>query len=633
MEYDDLEYDNSYDFKEEALDDNVIEEIEFDPSSFDYEETDPNEVVSEIKALRILVYLREKEERTDSEEVFYDTLMENFGLEEVDNTELTHEEKIEIASDLSLFVRYMFMVEFGYKFKNNWHHVYICGLLQKLFLGELDCPRIILNIPPRFSKTQIMIYFVAWSMGYYPDSEYIWIGYAKRLSAESSEKILDILMNEKYLAIFDVKLSKKSQAKDDFRTTKHGKVFATSTGGTLTGKGAGKKRNKWGGCIVIDDGNNTLDSFSGVQRNKANAWVANTLLSRRNDVERTPIINIQQRVHEMDISGYLLPSEGKIKGHTGEDWIHINIPAILTKEELEEFNVPLDSPTYTQGDEEADEYPLWPSEFSLEKLRNMRESLPVLTFFGQYMQQPYASDGSIIQSSWLMPREKPPADHEIKYKVFVLDTAQTVKSRSDWSVMLVAAVLKDGSVYLEHIHREKLEAPDLVDRVLELYRLYRPRKIYIEYKASGINLVQYLKREQVPLPVVPISRNASSGDGDSVVRAGGVAAWIKCGYVSYKADAPWFPILSRELMMFPNSEYDDQVDVLVDLVDKEVVKTDAFIPSMNLGKLPLRGKTFEEDKKENPDNISIAEMLQGVKTRNNKGEKSSSMPTWSTGLI
>lgn len=631
----DVDYDATWDFSPEF--DPIIKDAElvtFDVNSINYAADDPDEIEDEAIALQILKHLK-TEDKSQAQEMYYYFLMAKFGIEEEDPTVLTFQEKMHIASSFKMFVRYMFLVEYGFKFKCNWHHDLLCDTLEQLFLGKLECPRIVINIPPRYSKTQLIIYFLAWTMGHVPDSENIMVGYAKMLSEESSFKVREVLENEKFKAIFGTELDKSSKAKDNFKTSKNGKVYATSTGGTLTGKGAGKMRRSWGGCIVLDDPNNTLDAFSEANRNNANSWFANTLLSRRNNRKFTPIIIIQQRVHENDVSGFVLPTPDKEKGETGETFTHIVIPAILSKEDLEKLNVPKDSDTILQGDDEKGEYPLWHDKEDLETLRNMRENLPVLTFFGQYIQQPFANDGTIIKSSWMNARPTPPLS-EIKYPVFVLDTAQTKNNRSDWTVILIAYVLKDNSVFIEHVHRERLEAPELADTVLKYFRAYKPRKIYVEYKSSGIGLIQYLKKEKLPLPISPITRNASAGDGDSLVRASANATYIKCGYVSYKEHAPWVPGFMHEVMAFPTGTHDDQVDTLVDLVAKEVVPDGTHLANMNVQNLPLRDTTYAKAKKQDDlkekDERTIADILDsnGIIYRGKK--KKQSGPKWTMNL-
>lgn len=575
---------------EDELDDQPLDTLDLE--AIDYTTYDINQIPDDTTALKIAKYLNGID-RGVAEEAFYQQLLIHYGWEEADPTNISQGEAVEIAMDFYKFVQYMFRCEYGFKFKGNWHHVHICDILQDLFLGKLNIPRIIINIPPRYSKTQLLIYWVAWTMGHQPDSEYIWIGYSKLLSTESSSKIRDILTSAKYQRIFDVTLDSGTKAKDNFVTTKKGKVYATSTGGTLTGKGAGKLRKSFGGAIVVDDGNNTLDAFSALSRNKANDWTVNTLLSRRNNMKYTPIVVMAQRVHENDISGFLLPTKELPLGGSGEEFIHIKIPSILSREDLVRLKVPLDSDTYKYGDTGADEYPLWHYKIPLEKLRNMKENLPTLTFYGQYQQSPVVGDGKIIKASWFGIID-PPSAGQIVRKVLIIDTAQTVAKHSDYSVIMEAWVLLNGTVFINNIIRRRLEAPDLAEEVMSEYRRVKPEKIYIEYKSSGIGLVQYLKKETIPLPLEAIPRNAVDGDGDKICRANGIAPYLKAGYVSIAKDADWTTSFLSEVMSFPAGRNDDQVDTLCDLVRKEIISTSG-LSVIDVASMPLKNGTYADE--------------------------------------
>jgi hypothetical protein len=196
------QYDASYDFESEF---NGALVKQFDATAIDYSTAEPDDIEDPMEALEVLKYLKTIDKST-TEEMYYMFVMDKFDIEEEDPTVLTREEKIFVASSFKTFVRYMFLVEYGFKFKCNWHHDFICDTLENLFLGKTDCPRIVLNIPPRYSKTQLLIYFVAWTMGHTPDSEYIMIGYSKMLAEDSSFKIRECILNDKYQSIFPVTL-------------------------------------------------------------------------------------------------------------------------------------------------------------------------------------------------------------------------------------------------------------------------------------------------------------------------------------------------------------------------------------------------------------------------------------------
>ncbi len=111
----------------------------------------------------------------------------------------------------------------------------------------------------------------------------------------------------------EFELRDDSKAKDDWRTAKGGVCYSQGTGGTITGFGAGKFRDSFGGAIIIDDPHKASEARSNTIRKGVIEWFQNTLESRTNSPD-TPIIVIMQRLHEEDLAGWLLD------GGNGEEW-------------------------------------------------------------------------------------------------------------------------------------------------------------------------------------------------------------------------------------------------------------------------------------------------------------------------
>ena len=198
-------------------------------------------------------------------------------------------------TDLYWFTRWMFANRRSYTWRQAAHHATVCGALMRVFQGE--CKRLIINIPPRYSKTEIIKNFVAWSLGHAPDSEFIYTSYSARLASASSWDIRDLVQEPEYRAMFPaVILRHDSQAKDEWRTTAGGIMYAVGSGGTITGYGAGKHREAFSGAIIIDDPHKADEAKSDVIRQGVIDWFQITLESRRNS-PNTPIILIMQRLH------------------------------------------------------------------------------------------------------------------------------------------------------------------------------------------------------------------------------------------------------------------------------------------------------------------------------------------------
>jgi hypothetical protein len=71
----------------------------------------------------------------------------------------THKEKLAAQilarEDLYAFSRWMFLQRRNYQWLRGPHHKRICGALMRVFNGE--CKRLIINVAPRYSKTELAV--------------------------------------------------------------------------------------------------------------------------------------------------------------------------------------------------------------------------------------------------------------------------------------------------------------------------------------------------------------------------------------------------------------------------------------------------------------------------------------------
>jgi len=234
---------------------------------------------------------------------------------------MTPNEIADCRTDLLTFTRSMFRARKGGDMIENWHQQAICSALERVVIG--DSSRLVITIPPRSGKTELaVINFIAWSMGNFPDSEFIHASYSKRLATNNTWNARAVMQHERFAEIFGApEFRGDSNAKDEFRTEAGGIVYATGAEGTITGYGAGRMRQDFGGAIVIDDPHKAGEGASETMRKNVIDWFTTTMESRKNRPD-TPIIVIMQRLHEDDLAGYLL------SGGNGEEWEHLNIPAI-----------------------------------------------------------------------------------------------------------------------------------------------------------------------------------------------------------------------------------------------------------------------------------------------------------------
>lgn len=432
---------------------------------------------------------------------------------------------VELARvDLYAFSRWMFLQRKGFLWRRAMHHAVICNALMRVFRGE--CKRLILNIPPRYSKTELaVVNFIGWCFGQVPDCEFIHTSYSSQLAVNNSSNIRSLIQHEAYQQIFPG-CQLATEAKHHWATTEGGVMYATGAGGTITGFGAGKHREGFGGAIIIDDPHKADEARSDVIRQGVIDWFQNTLESRTNSPD-TPIILIMQRLHEKDLAGWL------IEGGNGEEWEVVCLPAI-----------------------QEDGTALWPEKHSIETLRRMQSAAPY-TFAGQYQQAPAPPEGNIFKPDNIEIVDAVP--HGTRF-IRAWDLAATDKD-GDWTVGGKLGKTPSGRWIIADVVRLQ-GGPEAVDAALvnTAHRDGTATRVRIPQDPgqAGKSQVSYLTKQLAGFTVT-----AKTVSGDKVTRAEPLAAQCNVGNVMMLR-APWNDALIAEMRVFPNGTHDDQVDALSD---------------------------------------------------------------------
>jgi predicted phage terminase large subunit-like protein len=426
--------------------------------------------------------------------------------------------------DLYDFSRLMFLRRKGFKWQRARQHQIICDALMRVYRGE--CKRLIINVPPRYSKTELaVVNFIAWCFGRVPDCEFIHASYSGTLAINNSAAVRGVLQHEAYAEIFpDTQLA--SDAKAHWKTTAGGVMYATGTGGTITGFGAGKHRPGFGGAIVIDDPLKADEAKSEVMRKNVIDWFQNTLESRKNSPD-TPIIVIMQRLHSDDLSGWLLGDTPGKPGGNGELWEHVCIPV---------WN--------------DDGTPLWPEKHDEETLRAMEKASPYV-FAGQYRQSPAPPDGGVIKPGMLQIVDAIPANVAEWCRGWDLGASLN----GDYTAGAKIGRLTDGRYIIANVVRDRLESHQrdaLIKNTATADRI--KQSLPQDPGQAGKSQVLAFAKLLAGLPV-----HFSPESGDKVTRADPLASQINVGNVLMLRGG-WNEEFKAECALFPNGKYDDQVD-------------------------------------------------------------------------
>jgi predicted phage terminase large subunit-like protein len=461
-------------------------------------------------------------------------------------------------ADFTYFVRYFFKRRKGTKFIFNAHHRVLCDDLMRVHRGEIT--NYIANTPPRYSKTElIVVMFSAWCFMKNPRCEFIHLSYADPLVLENSDAIREIVKSAEFRALWPhitVKVNKDSKKAWD--TEQGGKFYATSSGGQVTGFGAGRLDEVredgefvFSGCLLIDDPLKPDDARSDSMRKYVNERWDNTFKSRRNG-PRTPTIVVMQRLHEDDFTAML-------KCDTEFEWFVREMRALVDE----------DLPT---------ERALWPAKHTVEALHAMKRKNSYM-FAGQMQQRPAPLGGGLIRGEWFRRYDVPPP---IMYRKIYADTAQKTSERHDYSVFQCWGAGDDKRIYLLDQIRGKWEAPELRRRALAFWAKHMAvvetgtlRQMRIEDKASGTGLIQDI-RMQGHIPVYAQQRNR-----DKFLRVGDGTPYIEAGLVCIPEAAPFTQEFIDENESFTADDThanDDQIDPMLDAIEDMLSSLNSLKP-------------------------------------------------------
>jgi predicted phage terminase large subunit-like protein len=487
-----------------------------------------------------------------------------------------------LRRELSLFLMYAYR-ELGGEgaYQHNWHIDAMMHELGRVQTG--DNQRLIITMPPRHLKSMVVsIAWVAWMLGHNPALRFICVSYGQDLAEKQAAQCLKLMQSAWYRKAFPwLHLTRRAVA--DFETSRGGGRFSTSLNGALTGFGAD--------IIVIDDPMKAVDVRLPSVRAAAKEWLLNSLMSRLNNQETGSIILVMQRLHEDDLVGEL-----QLSGL----WHELTLPAVAR----EDVQVPIGKDRlHRRRPGQA----LHPHRQSRQRLDLIKVEIGSLLFEAQYQQTPIPAIGNLVKAEWI--RTHNPASLPTGGQIVQSwDTATKDGLHNDFSACITAHVLK-REVRVIHVFRRKLQFPDLKRHAIRLARGYKANEVLIEEAASGASLLQLLRDEQphgVPLPL------ARKPEHDKETRLAAVSSMIEAGSLFLPAEADWLPEFKHELLGFPASRHDDQVDALSQLLSwVSLQQRRTHTPSAG-PMCWLEGQWFDSNTDELPDHLRGRKYDDGV---------------------
>lgn len=435
------------------------------------------------------------------------------------------------------------------EYDDNWHAKYLCDVLQeKLFSvvrKERSTKDIIVNMPFRCSKSMLCtVMYPVWGWIIDPTLKFMNVSYSGDLALEHSRRSRDLIATKWFQRLFGnrVVLNPSVSALGLYANVSGGERRAVGIGGQITGSGCD--------IIIVDDPQNPQNAASDIERMNTIDKYDGTVYSRLNNNRGFRLI-VQQRLHEMDLTGKLLhPKLGR-----PEDHIHICMPGELDLEVLK----PLDlQKYYVDG-------LFWPSRMDRSTLNSYKKALGSLKYAGQVGQRPTPLEGGVWHRNWFHIIDASEVTRDpVKNPInFIVDTAYSEKtSNNNDPSGFLSYFERDNKMYITNYTEDWFDFPELIkflQRYVNKNGYTEGSRIYIEPKASGISVLQQLKQE-TKLNVIKIEGDFIKDD--KLTRASSVSAMIESGRV-FLIRGAWNEHYLMQVSAFPRSLHDEAVDVTV----------------------------------------------------------------------
>lgn len=487
--------------------------------------------------------------------------------------------------------------------KTGWALGAMCEHLEAVTSGEIQ--NLIMSVPPGMTKSLLTkVFWPAWEWG--PKNmaymRYVTASYSKHLSDRDALKLRRLVTSDWYQRLWPhLQIAQDQKAKTNFHTTQTGFMMSSSVGSVGTGARANR-------CIS-DDPNSVKDVESDTVREETNRWRAEVWPSRVEDLTRDAFIDIQQRVHDRDVTGYLLDNPQR-------NQVVLCLPMEYDPSRHCTTRIGFSDPRTVDGEL------LFPERFPAEELEQLKRQLGPYATAAQLQQTPIMRGGSIIGlDDWQMWDKTNPEARKIaanlgisfdefppmEFVIGSLDTAYTEEEENDYSANSILGIWRNPftrqpNVMLMYAWEGREQLNPLVKKVGGMNIKYHVNKQLIEAKSAGHSVAQELRRLfSSTVGVILISIGGGRGKPSPIIHRGDKASrtytvqhiWTN-GQV-WRPSRAWAMKLAEQLSRVPKGAHDDLADTMV--MGVRWLRDCGFLltPSEGTGEIEVYGKALIDE--------------------------------------
>lgn len=480
-----------------------------------------------------------------------------------------HKDEIRAKCEASL---YDFIDEFWHvlepsrSFVGGWAIRAICLHLEAVTAFLIQY--LLITVPPGMMKSlAVAVFWPAWEWGPkgLASMRFLTSSFSQANVIRDNVKMRRLIESEKFQALWGdrVSFARDQNAKTKFENTatggREGRAFIAMTGGR-------------GDRVIIDDPHSVDGGESEVQRADTVSTFRESIPDRLNDMTKSAIVVIMQRLHEDDVAGTIL----KLR----LPYVHLNLPMEFERtRRVNGVEVDARCRTYDRHGKllfvdprERDGELLFPERFPRDEVEGLKHSKGAYAYAGQYQQRPTARSGGLFKRHYfagkIIPRSHLP---HLRKRVRAWDFASR-KPKPGATPDASAGVLMSRSgrdFYFEDCDQFQ-DSPGVVRSTVKAHAETDPRGTLIRIPQdpgqAGVD-----QAESYIADLAGYTIKAVRPTGAKVTRAEPLSVQAEAGnvYLVNSGDPaegldPWIEPFIDELCGFPNASLDDRVDAAAD---------------------------------------------------------------------
>lgn len=469
---------------------------------------------------------------------------------------------------------------------HGWHIDAICAHLEAVSNG--DVTRLLINVPPGTMKSLLVsVFWPAWEWGPFgrPDYRYMGVSHEITLSIRDSRRMRLLVESDWFQDRWPIKMASDQNAKMRFENEARGLRLSRSIG-SMTGERAHR--------LTIDDPHSTETAESEAERETSVRIFRESATSRLTDPKSSAIIVVMQRLHEGDISGWIIEN-------AGHQYTHLMLPMRFEEERACRSKIYPD-PRTKEGEL------LFPDRFPAATVDADEKTMGEYATAGQNQQRPAPREGGLFKIDNIkIIKSLPPCSKWCR----AWDLAGTEGAGAFTAGVLIGKIT-DGSGYVvADVKRRQFSAGKVQKLIKSTATADRQgilagkiNKVTGEFIVDEGSPVVFKAPDKVRLPQdpgqagkgqkadyvklldgFPLRMVPVAGEGDKEARATPFSVQVE-GERVFMLQGEWNDAFVNELKLFPGGKYADQVDAAADAYTELLggaERTQAFAP-VSVGK-------------------------------------------------